>query len=152
MDVPPKIFSAIPVSYTHLDVYKRQGLPKLVAGIHFGAEDRPLTPMNHLNHTKQLLGHRSSGNPLKEPDQHIGSCLLYTSSLLKIATPTPFPEKLGLEFLNGVTDVLCLEELDPVIETNLLPVSYTHLDVYKRQGLRFHLRRNGTKQLPSLLL
>lgn len=44
-------------------------------------------------------------------------------SLLKIATPTPFPEKLGLEFLNGVTDVLCLEELDPVIETNLLFLS-----------------------------
>ena len=57
--------------HNHRQVGK--GLPKLVAGIHFGAEDRPLTPMNHLNHTKQLLGHRSSGNPLKEPDQHIGS-------------------------------------------------------------------------------
>ncbi len=47
-------------------------------------------------------------------------------SLLKIATPTPFPEKLGLEFLNGVTDVLCLEELDPVIETNLLLLCGKH--------------------------
>lgn len=47
-------------------------------------------------------------------------------SLLKIGTPTPFPEKLGLDFLNGVTDVLCLEELDPVIETNLLLLCGKH--------------------------
>lgn len=47
-------------------------------------------------------------------------------SLLKIGTPTPFPEKLGLEFLTGVTDVLCLEELDPVIETNLLLLCGKH--------------------------
>ena len=47
-------------------------------------------------------------------------------SLLKIGTPTPFPEKLGLDFLNGVTDVLCLEELDPVIETSLLLLCGKH--------------------------
>lgn len=41
-------------------------------------------------------------------------------TLLKITTPTPFPEQLGLQFLRGVSEVVCLEELDPVIETNLL--------------------------------
>ena len=39
--------------------------------------------------------------------------------LLKVATPFPFPEKLALEFLTGLDEVLCLEELDPVIEEAL---------------------------------
>ena len=39
--------------------------------------------------------------------------------LLKIATPHPFPEKLALEFLTGLDEVLCIEELDPVIEREL---------------------------------
>lgn len=41
---------------------------------------------------------------------------------LKVATPHPFPEKMALDFLDGLTEVLCLEELDPVIERALLQV------------------------------
>lgn len=36
--------------------------------------------------------------------------------LLKVGTPFPFPEPLALEFLAGVDEVLCVEELDPVLE------------------------------------
>ncbi len=51
-------------------------------------------------------------------------------SLLKIATPHPFPEKLALDFLRGVDEVLVLEELDPVIEKALLQIcGKYHLDV-----------------------
>lgn len=39
--------------------------------------------------------------------------------LLKVATPHPFPEKLAVEFLNGLDEVLCIEELDPVLEHEL---------------------------------
>lgn len=39
--------------------------------------------------------------------------------LLKVATPHPFPEKLAVEFLSGLDEVLCLEELDPVLEREL---------------------------------
>jgi len=42
--------------------------------------------------------------------------------LLKISTPHPFPEKLAVEFLNGLDEVLVLEELDPVIERELLMI------------------------------
>lgn len=38
---------------------------------------------------------------------------------LKISTPHPFPEKLAAQFLDGLDEVLCLEELDPVIEREL---------------------------------
>lgn len=51
-------------------------------------------------------------------------------SLFRVGTPFPFPEKAALEFLDGLEEVLCLEELDPVIERALI---YTagkyHLDV-----------------------
>ncbi|WP_400206966.1 indolepyruvate ferredoxin oxidoreductase subunit alpha [Candidatus Methanomassiliicoccus intestinalis] len=44
------------------------------------------------------------------------------SKVLKVATPQPFPEKLAVEFLQGLEEVLVLEELDPVIERELLRV------------------------------
>lgn len=45
-----------------------------------------------------------------------------TPKLMKIATPFPFPEKLAVEFLEDLDEVLCLEELDPVIERALIYV------------------------------
>ncbi|MBR3749647.1 MAG: indolepyruvate ferredoxin oxidoreductase subunit alpha, partial [Firmicutes bacterium] len=39
--------------------------------------------------------------------------------LLKVGTPFPFPEELALAFLDGLDEVLCVEELDPVIEREL---------------------------------
>ncbi len=46
--------------------------------------------------------------------------------LMKVATPFPFPEKLALEFLDGLSEVLCLEELDPVIEKELIYLCGKH--------------------------
>ncbi len=40
-------------------------------------------------------------------------------AVLRIATPFPFPEKLAVEFLQDKEEVLCIEELDPVIERAL---------------------------------
>ena len=42
--------------------------------------------------------------------------------LLKVSTPYPFPEKIAAEFLAGLDEVLCIEELDPVIERGLVYV------------------------------
>ena len=39
--------------------------------------------------------------------------------VLRVATPFPFPEKLALKFMEGLDEVLCIEELDPVIERAL---------------------------------
>jgi len=40
--------------------------------------------------------------------------------IMKLTTPHPFPDKLALKFLEGVEEVLVVEELDPVVEENLL--------------------------------
>jgi len=42
--------------------------------------------------------------------------------LMRVATPFPFPEQLAVEFLEGLDEVLCVEELDPVIERALIAV------------------------------
>lgn len=43
--------------------------------------------------------------------------------LFKVGTPFPFPEKLALEFLEGLNEVLVLEELEPVIERELIQIA-----------------------------
>ena len=40
-------------------------------------------------------------------------------AMFKVATPFPFPEKAAVKFLEGLDEVLCIEELDPVIEKEL---------------------------------
>lgn len=40
--------------------------------------------------------------------------------VLRVATPYPFPEPLAADFLEGLDEVLCVEELDPVIERALI--------------------------------
>ncbi|MBR3316548.1 MAG: 4Fe-4S binding protein [Atopobiaceae bacterium] len=42
--------------------------------------------------------------------------------VLRVGTPFPFPEECAREFLEGLDEVLCVEELDPVIERALLQV------------------------------
>ncbi len=50
-------------------------------------------------------------------------------ALFKVSTPFPFPEEAAVEFLRGLDEVLCIEELDPVIERELIFVcGKYHLD------------------------
>ncbi len=46
------------------------------------------------------------------PDRH--------PRILKIGTPFPFPEKLALEFMSGLDEIVVIEELDPFIERALI--------------------------------
>ena len=50
--------------------------------------------------------------------------------ILKVSTPFPFPEQKALKFLEGLDEVLCIEELDPIIERELIYIcGKYHLDV-----------------------
>ena len=56
--------------------------------------------------------------------------------LMRVATPFPFPERLALDFLDGLDEVLCVEELDPVIERALIETcGRNHLNVRIRGKL-----------------
>jgi indolepyruvate ferredoxin oxidoreductase alpha subunit len=48
------------------------------------------------------------------------------AAILKVGTPHPFPEKLALDFLDGLDEVLVIEELDPVIERELIYLCGKH--------------------------
>ena len=53
-----------------------------------------------------------------------------TPRILKVATPHPFPEQLAVAFLQGLDEVLVIEELDPVIEKELVYIAGKyHLNV-----------------------
>lgn len=71
--------------------------------------------------------------------------------LLRVATPFPFPEKLALEFLSGLDEVLCVEELDPAIERALLQVCGKHgLDVRIRGKLTGDIAPAGENTVESV--
>ena len=72
--------------------------------------------------------------------------LIITSGQLPIDPATgAFPEGIQAQTRQSLTNVKAILEaagssMDKVVKTTVFPVSYTHLDVYKRQGLlrRYH--------------
>ncbi len=71
--------------------------------------------------------------------------------LLKISTPHPFPERLAKEFMEGLREVLVLEELDPVIEKELLKIAGKyHLQVKIRGKLTHDTKNAGENSVESI--
>lgn len=75
--------------------------------------------------------------------------------LVRIATPHPFPDRLVLDALKGVTEVMCIEELSPYVETQLLRLAGEHhLDVRirgKRTGDTALSGENSTNSVTNIL-
>lgn len=64
--------------------------------------------------------------------------------LFKVGTPFPFPEKMAVEFLTGLDEVLCIEELDPVLEREMLRIcGKYHLPVKICGKLSYHVKQAG---------
>ena len=71
--------------------------------------------------------------------------------LFKVSTPFPFPEEKALEFLKGKKEVLCIEELDPVIERELIYVCGKYnLDVRIRGKLTGDTPNAGENTIDSV--
>ena len=71
--------------------------------------------------------------------------------ILRIATPHPFPEKLALEFLLGLDEVIVIEELDPVLEKELLILcGRHHLPVIIRGKLTGDIQQAGENSVESV--
>ncbi len=71
---------------------------------------------------------------------------------LKVSTPHPFPEQLAVEFLTGLEEVLCIEELDPVIERELTYIAGKyHLPVKILGKLSHHVKNSGENTRDSVL-
>lgn len=71
--------------------------------------------------------------------------------VLRVATPFPFPERLAVEFLQGLDEVLCVEELDPVIERALVYVCGRHgVSCRIRGKLTGDVRSSGENSVESV--
>jgi indolepyruvate ferredoxin oxidoreductase alpha subunit len=62
--------------------------------------------------------------------------------LLRVGTPFPFPEDRARAFLEGLDEVLCVEELDPMIERELLRVA-------GKYGIDVRIRGKLTGDVPA---
>ena len=70
---------------------------------------------------------------------------------LKVSTPFPFPEKLAVTFLSGLDEVLCVEELDPYIEKELIYVCGKYGLKTKILGkMTGHMPRSGENSRDSV--
>lgn len=71
--------------------------------------------------------------------------------LMKVSTPFPFPEDKALEFLDGLDEVLCVEELDPVIEKALTYIcGKHHLNVKIYGKLSHSIAASGENTIDSV--
>lgn len=71
--------------------------------------------------------------------------------LLKIANAHPFPESLALKFLDGLDEVLVIEELDPVIEKELVYLcGKYHLDIKIKGKLTGNVKNAGENSVESV--
>lgn len=71
--------------------------------------------------------------------------------MLKVATPHPFPEQLAVKFLEGLDEILCIEELDPVLERALLTVCGKYqLKVNILGKLTHHVKNAGENTRDSV--
>lgn len=72
--------------------------------------------------------------------------------LLKVSTPHPFPEELAVKFLMGLDEVICIEELDPVIERELIYIAGKYQLPVKVYGkLTLDVKNSGENTLDSVM-
>ncbi|WP_027406572.1 indolepyruvate ferredoxin oxidoreductase subunit alpha [Anaerovibrio sp. RM50] len=71
---------------------------------------------------------------------------------LKVSTPHPFPEELAVKFLTGLDEVICIEELDPVIERELIYIAGKYQLPVKIYGkLTLDVKNSGENSLDSVM-
>ncbi|MBQ3842917.1 MAG: indolepyruvate ferredoxin oxidoreductase subunit alpha [Ruminiclostridium sp.] len=102
--------------------------PRLSYNAHIHIEDRNVKLSEELSdYSRNLIIPEKAEGCRKGIATHGISFTYVTEALrdkqaprvMKVTTPFPFPEQAALRFLKGLDEVLCIEELDPVIEREL---------------------------------
>ena len=71
--------------------------------------------------------------------------------VFKVSTPFPFPEQAAVKFLEGLDEVLCIEELDPIIERELTYIcGKYHLNTKILGKLTHHVKNAGENTCASV--
>ena len=129
------------VSYTHLDVYKRQIYPDTaqIVGWKEGMEMRPHADNMMPDGGPNNSPHRNYTTIIYLNDDYEGGNTYFPSLGVRVA---PKAGSLvvfgaGYEYVHGVTMVTRGKRY--IYSGWFTPVSYTHLDVYKRQAKGFFI-------------
>ena len=162
---------ALPVSYTHLDVYKRQVyniipcascchncaraaiLPqiKVMLGIK-GDDPAPGCSAGRLNAHCILLGNGKQPERVCFPQVILGQKRQLVQICYRTDVSRLNPLLLHEPFVIWHMCINMLNSFDkPFALPRLNPVSYTHLDVYKRQGVSRPARRQKPGSAPIFL-
>ena len=106
------------VSYTHLDVYKRQGHTGI--GGHF-----PLADLSLMQTAGEILLHLDDGNLSFSPAHFLYLSRFFLAASARISAVQDSERDLSCQLYSFSL---------PFVRIILTSVSYTHLDVYKRQA------------------
>lgn len=130
--------------------------PRLSYQNHIKIEERnvELSKQFSRNRYNKIEGNRTAGKGIAAGGvsyAYLKETVSPEVKLLKVGNPHPFPEELALEFLTGLSEVLVLEELDPVIEKELgyLAGKY-HLPVEIKGKLTGDTRNAGENSVESI--
>ena len=148
IDAFPMVNSAA-VSYTHLDVYKRQVLAERVMdsndqekerGITILAKNTAITWQGNRINIVDTPGHADFGGEVERVLSMVDSVLILVDAMDGPMPQTRFVTQKA--FAMGFKPIVVVNKIDRpgarpdwVIDQVFDPVSYTHLDVYKRQVL-----------------
>ena len=135
--------------------------PKLSYQNHIQIEKRNMELMDVFsNYERNYVLKSSDANCRKGIATH-GISYAYTMEALngkerprvfKVSTPFPFPERAAIDFLNNLDEVLCIEELDPVIERELTYIcGKYHLNTKIRGKLTEDVKPAGENSCDSVL-
>ncbi|MBP3856351.1 MAG: indolepyruvate ferredoxin oxidoreductase subunit alpha [Ruminiclostridium sp.] len=127
--------------------------PRLSYNAHIHIEDRNVKLSGELSeYPRNIIIPAKDGSCRKGIATHGISFTYLTEALadkpaprvMKVTTPFPFPEQAALRFLDGLDEVLCIEELDPVIERELTYICGKHgLNVKIRGKLTHDVKNAG---------
>ena len=134
--------------------------PRLSYNAHINIEARNVTLSEELSsYSRNLIIPEKAEGCRKGIATHGISYTYVTEALrdksaprvMKVTTPFPFPEKTALAFLDGLDEVLCIEELDPVIERELTYICGKHgLNVKIRGKLTHDVKNAGENTCGSV--
>jgi len=134
--------------------------PRLSYNAHINIEARNVTLSEELSsYSRNLIIPEKAEGCRKGIATHGISYTYVTEALrdksaprvMKVTTPFPFPEKAALAFLDGLDEVLCIEELDPVIERELTYICGKHgLNVKIRGKLTHDVKNAGENTCGSV--
>ncbi|MBR1831326.1 MAG: indolepyruvate ferredoxin oxidoreductase subunit alpha [Ruminiclostridium sp.] len=134
--------------------------PRLSYNAHINIEARNVTLSEELSsYSRNLIIPEKAEGCRKGIATHGISYTYVTEALrdksaprvMKVTTPFPFPEKAALAFLEGLDEVLCIEELDPVIERELTYICGKHgLNVKIRGKLTHDVKNAGENTCGSV--